>query len=271
MVLVEDEDLGKSKDMVIKSYYSNPFPDRYNEHSIKDKVFRPSELKLNEEDFKSAGFYKDTLKSLKDVFAAKAKKPLNPLRYLNNDSSLSVIEPTKEEILKIYLDKYIRDKKLPKQVVSTWFNRQDDGKMDWSVIKERGKYSASADKIDAAKSAALESDFLMDWDLISNTYTIFNKMEFYENEPVARFIRDAAIAEATRKLAGKPAFLLEKSIEGLNKIYDRTKEGYTVKCNSYLYQLEWDDKIAEKAKSCLFNNQVDSKMAWDTTNTFYRK
>ena len=63
MVLVEDNDLGKSKDMVINAYNSNPFPDKYNQHIIQDKKFSTDLIKLSISDYKNAGFYNDTLKS----------------------------------------------------------------------------------------------------------------------------------------------------------------------------------------------------------------
>jgi hypothetical protein len=267
MVLIEDDKLGKSKDLVIKAYESNPFPDKYNNHVIKDKKFDPGKVKITTEDYLNSGFYKDTLRSPKDFLMAK-KKPFNTIRYLKADNSEAVLEPSSEELLQIYLDKYIKEKDLAKQVVGTWFNRTENGKMDFDVIKERGKYSASAEKLDEAKEAALEVDFLMDWDLISNTYTIFHKMQFFENEPVAAAIREAAKAEALAQLEGKPEVLLKKALEGIEKVYEKTKEGYTVKCISYLYQLDWNDEIAQKAKSYLFNNEVDPKTAWDTTSLF---
>lgn len=267
MVLIEDADLGKNKDLVIKSYENNPFPDKYNKHKIKDKKFDPSTIELSDEDYQLSGFYVDTLKSMKDFLMA-MKKPLNELRYLDADSSAAVLEPTEKELLRIYTDKYIQKKQLAKQLVSTWFNRQEDGSMDWSVLQERGKYSASAEKLDDAKSAASDVDFLMDWDLISNTYTIFNKMVFYPNEPYAASVREKAKEEAMIKLAGKPEAMIEKTMNGIDKVYEKTKEGYTVKCTSLLYQLDWDEKIAEKAKNYFFNDNIDPNLAWDTTSIF---
>lgn len=267
MVLAEDDGLGKSKDMVIKSYESYPFPDKYNLHQINDKKFDPASMKLTVEDYRSAGFYNDTLRTFKDFMLA-LKKPFNAVRYVAADSSAAVLEPSDKELLQIYLGKYIKEKGLAKQIAATWFNRKADGSMDWSVIQERGKYSASAEKSDQAESAALQVDYLMDWDLLTNTYTIFHKMEFYENEPVARLIRDIAKVEAMKKLAGKPEILITKTMEGIDKIYETTKEGYTVKCNAFLYQLDWNEEVATKAKKYLFSNTVDSKTAWDTADIF---
>lgn len=269
LVLIED-DFGDSKDMIVSSYESYPFPDKYNLHQIEDKRFIPSSLILTEDDYKIGGFYLDTLKTFKDFMVA-LKKPLNTVRYITADSSMAVLEPNEKEILQMQIDKYIREKKLAKQIVSTWFNRSSDGQMDWSVIQERGMYSASAEKLDDAKTVALKTDYLMDWDLIGNTYTIFNKLEFYPNEPVAALVRETAKSKAIEKFEGKPEVLLNKALEGIEKVYEKTKEGYTVKCTSFLYQLEWNEEVAEKVKNHLFNNNIslsDRNVFWDTTNIF---
>lgn len=104
--------------------------------------------------------------------------------------------------------------------------------------------------------------------MIGNTYACFNKLAFYENEPVARMVRDAAKEEAIKQLAGKPQILLDKALALADTVYEKTKVGYTVKCNSYLYALEWNDTIAEKVKAVFFNENVDRKAAWDTTTLF---
>ena len=61
-------------------------------------------------------------------------------------------------------------------------------------------------------------------------------MTFFVNEPAARLVRDAAKIETAKKLAGKPDILLQKAYEGIEAVYNKTKEGYTVICNNYLYK-----------------------------------
>jgi len=273
MVLLENEGLGKSKDLVIGAYNSHPFPDKYNLHSIEDKKFSTTQLGLTTQDYVDAGFYKDTLKKITDFLKAKKKYPLNKIRNLNPEGTIGIIEPTSEELNNIYINKYIKEKKIAKQVVSTWFNRKQDGSMNWELIKERGLYSASSNDKDIASTSASAVDYLLDFELIGNTYTVFNRMDFYENEPVARLIRDAAIIQVTKELAGKPEILLKKSLEGLEKVYQKTKEGYTVLCYTYLYQLEWNDSIASKTKHYFFNTDAsfDKIKIWDTTNLYKMK
>ncbi|NBU48429.1 MAG: hypothetical protein EBS34_13525 [Flavobacteriales bacterium] len=122
--------------------------------------------------------------------------------------------------------------------------------------------------MDQAASAAQSTDFLMDFDLIGNTYTVFNKMTFYENEPVARMLRDKAKAEVAKTLAGKPEILLTKAYEKLDQAYEKMKVGYTVICNNYLYQLVWNDSIAQKAKLDIFNAPTVNMQAFNATDLF---
>ena len=270
MILIENENLGNRKDLVVDSYYSNPFPENYNNHLISNKTFNPQNIKLTKEDFVSSGFYIDTLKSPKDFLKA-LKNPLNKLRYLNSENTIAVIEPTSEELNNIYIQKYIKEKKLAKQIVSSWFNLQPNGEYNWDLIKQRGLYSASAEAKDVASSAANNVDYLMDFELIGNTYTLFNKMNFIENEPLARSIRDNARLAADKKFAGKPEILIKKAYEAIDAVYEKTKEGYTVICSSYLYQLEWNDSIANLAKKQIFNESKVNTTLWDTTNLFKMK
>ena len=272
MVLVEDNSLGKSRNMVVDAYNSHPFPDKYNLHNIADKKFSTEGMPLTKQDYMDAGFYKDTLRKLPDFLKAKKKHPFNKITNLNPEGTVGVVEPTKDELINIYINKYIKEKKIAKQIVASWYNRTPDGKMDWSLLKERALYSASADEKSGDTEQKLTDKLIKDVDVIGNTFVVFNNMEFYENEPVARFIRDAAKAETMKKLAGKPDILMQKAMKGLDDIYEKTKEGYTVKCNTYLYQLDWNEEIAKQTKALFFNNNVtNSKEIWDTTNLYKMK
>lgn len=253
--------------MVVESYNSNPFPDKYNKHEIKAGAFNVDKINLTTADYISSGYYKDTLTKLLDIMKA-AVNPLRQIRYLNADSSKALQEPSENQKLGIYIDKYIRDNNLAKSMAASWFNRTPDGKMNWDLIQERGMYSASAEQKEQANSVADKTTFLMDFDLIGNTYTVVNYLEFYENEPVAALIRDVAKAKAMESLAGKPAILITKAMAGIDTIYEKTKEGYTVKCNSFLYKLDWNADIAKKSKDYFFSDGIDAVKAWDTTTIF---
>lgn len=265
MILIESPSLGKSRDLVVNAYKSNPFPDKYNKHNSGAGAFNLNEMELTTEDYLASGFYQDTLRKFTEMLKA-AANPLRELRYLAADSSAAIQEPSAKQMRQIYLDKYIRDNNLAKSMAGTWFNRTEDGSMNWELVKERGMYSASAEDKDQASSAANPEDMLMDFELLGNTYSVFNEMEFYENEPVARIVRDEAkMALAEQGLTG---ILYEKAAAKIDTLYERTKVGYTVKCNSFLYKLDWDENTANNVKNYFFNDNIDGKAAWDTTTIF---
>jgi hypothetical protein len=264
MVLIEDEDLGSYKDQVVNAYEANPFPDKYNEHTVDDKKFNVTEMSLTDEDLVMSGFLTDTLKT--PVSIMKATSKMKTLRYITDDKSVAIVLPNKAEEIQARVDKYIREKGIGKQMVSTWFNRKEDGSMNWDLIKKRGLYSASAEDLEDSKTQADPTNFLFDFDLIGNSFVVFNKMNFYENEPVAAKVRDAAKAELVVSMAGKPQLIVDKANQQIDKVYDKMKEGYTVKCNTYLYQLNWDEDVATKYKNYFFNSNIDPVVAWDTTS-----
>ena len=277
MVLVENNDLGRNKDMVVNAYNAFPFPDKYNLHKIVDNKLNTTDKQmiLSIDDYKKAGFYKDTLKTPMDIIKAKSKNPLNKIKYIDETNTKAFLEPTREEIVNIQINKYIKEKNIAKQMIASWYNRKSDGKMDWDLWKQRAAYSASQSEKDGGDSKqGLTDKMLRDVDVIGNSFIVFNYMDFYENEPVARIVRDLAKAELTKQLAGKPQFIIDKSMQLLDKAYDLTKEGYTVKCNTYLYQLDWTEAIAKQTKNWFFNNDIDitkSNKIWDSTSLYKMK
>ena len=277
MVLVENNDLGRNKDMVVNAYNAFPFPDKYNLHKIVDNKLNTTDKQmiLSIDDYRKAGFYKDTLKTPMDIIKAKSKNPLNKIKYFDETNTKGFLEPTREEIVNIQINKYIKEKNIAKQMIASWYNRKSDGKMDWDLWKQRAAYSASQSEKDGGDSKqGLTDKMLRDVDVIGNSFIVFNYMDFYENEPVARIVRDLAKAELTKQLAGKPQFIIDKSMQLLDKAYDLTKEGYTVKCNTYLYQLDWTEAIAKQTKNWFFNNDIDitkSNKIWDSTSLYKMK
>jgi hypothetical protein len=168
------------------------------------------------------------------------------------------------------IEKYFKDQQIAKKLVAKWFNRQEDGSFDYELIGNRGAFNASFldTKIAAASS---DGKYLLQsagFELINNTFVVVSKMYFVENEPVARVIREAGV----RALANQNALVQKIGIKALDKVYEKTKEGYSVWTTSYLYKLKWDettqgtffqDMYAEK-------NQITpaTKAKFDSTDIF---
>ena len=236
MVLIESENF-PNKDAVMGSWNNYPFPDKYNQHNIDLKNINLETIKLSDKELVDAGFLKDTLKTEIELLKASVK----PVRYLNNEKTLAVVLPSELETYKLKIDKLIKESKLANKLVSSWFIKND--KFDLTLIGERGSYDASQFDANNAKGNAKGEAILKDagYELINNTFLTFTKLKFIENEPAARIIRDAAKVATAKELAGKPQFLIDKAMQGLDIVYEKTKEGYSLWSNTWLYKLNWDE------------------------------
>jgi hypothetical protein len=248
MILVESENF-PNKEAVMGSWNNYPFPDKYNKHNVNLKSVNLESIKLSDKEMLDAGFLKDTLKTELQLLKASIK----PVRYLNNEQTMAVVLPDENDEYRLKIEKVIKEKKLANQLVESWFIK--DGKFDLGLIFDRGSYNASQIDAGNAKDQVKGNASLQDAgkELISNTFTTFTKLKFVENEPIARAIRDAAKVATAKQLAGKPQFLIDKAMQLLDKVYEKTKEGYSLYSNTWLYKLNWND-------DCL-NSVYD---IWDT-------
>ena len=181
---------------------------------------------------------------------------LSPIRYLNNDKTLAVALPTEKQEYQIKIDKVIKEKGLAKQLVSTWFNRSSDGKFDMSLLYERGSYNASEMEAGIASGQVKGLASLKDAgeELIKKTFVTFTKLNFIENEPAAALVRDIAKKGIAESMAGKPQMLIDKALAQVDKVYEKTKEGYSLFSKTWLYSLAWNDSIMDVFKTEMWKN-----------------
>lgn len=263
MILIESESF-PNKDAVMNSWNNYPFPDKYNEHSIDLQSFNINSIVLTDDDLLKAGFLKDTLKSTLQI--AKAIGTLKPVKYLNDELTIAVVLPTEKQEYQLKIDKVMNDNKLANKLVAKWFNRSADGKFDMSLIQERGFYNASELEASIAQGQTKGMASLGDAgeELIRNTFVTFTKLEFIENEPVVAIIRDAAKAELAKSMEGKPQIVIDKANAGLDKVYEKTKEGYSLWSKTWLYQLNWNDSIS----TIFYNDLWSNPTAFDNSDLF---
>lgn len=250
-MVVESEKFPK-KDIVLKAFNTAPFPDKYNDHTIDQKSFNPANYTLTAEE-----------KSL-------IYKPSQVGGMLASAASIKIDSVARE--LPYRIQKYLSKEKIANKLVAKWFNRQADGSFDWNLVADRGVFNASFLE---AKSAQASSDGqallkTAGFELIGNTFVVINKFNFYPNEPVAAVVRDLAKAEAAAKIT-VPA-LLDKANQGIDAVYEKTKEGYSIFATSYLYKLVWNDTIANAFFTDMYMEKggVDPKKkeAFDKTDLF---
>jgi len=223
LMLIESDNF-PSKEIVTNAYNSNPFPDKYNDHSIAEKSFAPKNYALTAEE-----------KPAKSAAA-------NLLGAVAQDASGGLVDVDASD-MPLIIDKYIKQSKLANKLVAKWFNRQTDGSFDTKLIEERGIFDASYLEKKKADASSLGTSLLATagFELIPNTFVVFTKMNYFSNEPVAAAVRLGAYALADKI---DVEFLRNQAYKVADKIYEKTKEGYSVWTTSYLYQLKWNDTIS---------------------------
>lgn len=206
-----------------------------------------------------------------------------PNQYNKHGAEIGVVplggnsEVSDEEMARLILN-YINRNKVANKLIMRWFNYNKDGKITYDVdypenpeaminmqtIFDRGYYTVNAGDENLSMSALKRDRDIqikeLSMKLIPFTFMTFTKLEFYENEPVARAVRDAAViaANAAYEKAVKDgtdkktaSFWRDLAVSAANVVYNSTKDGYTLKSNTWLYKLVWDENT-----QLYFNNKV---------------
>jgi len=245
-----------NKELVINAYNLAPFPDKYNDHRI-------AETSFNREDYTDKEAIEAAMEASAEADSEKTKDKKKADKKKNGKKS--DIQTT------IAIKEYLNKKRVANQLVAKWFNRKEDGAFDMGLIHERGSYDASAMAAQVAKGSIRGVAMLKDAgeELISKTFVVVNKMKFVENEPIAYAIKEIALASASQIPNAIARQVAEAAAEA---VYVATKDGYSVWTTSYLFQLEWNDDVANKfyMEMWMDSTSLDEnrKMLFDTTNIF---
>lgn len=231
-ILIVGDAFDKS-DIVLEAYQKWPFPDKYNDHRIDLNTLDLAEYALTEEEKEKLSLTKNEAEEL----------------LSGTVSNLTAGIITDNTHVKYQLDKFIISKKLPFQMVSKWFNLDrfnEENYNPFKLIQERGLYNASEQDKKIASTTLRGTGELKNSgkNLIKNTFVVFTKLNFISNETIALPIKEAADAEAN-KLTGMARDLALKASE---KIYNKTREGYSVWTTAWLYRLDWTDETFAKFK-----------------------
>lgn len=173
---------------------------------------------------------------------------------------------------------YIDRNKIANKLVMKWFNYNPNGKIAYDIdypenpeakinmqtIFDRGYYTVNAGDENVSMSATKRDKDThikeLSMKLLPFTFMTFTKFDFFENEPVARVVRDAAIVTAVAvydnaiKKGANPTMAglaRDLAISAANGAYEATKDGYTLKSNTWLYKLVWDEET-----EMYFTNEV---------------
>jgi len=180
--------------------------------------------------------------------------------------------------MNVLISDYIKENKLANRLIQKWFNYNKNAVLDYDVndpvnpnaklnmqtIFKRGFYNINAGRenltLESMKRDRETQIKDLSMKLIPFTFMTFTKLDFYENEPVARAVRDAAILTADKvrmasiKNGNDPrlADLTYNIAVGVAAtVYNATKDGYTLISTTWLYRLKWDENT-----SAYFNRYV---------------
>ena len=255
--MVIESDKFPKKEVVLNAFNTAPFPDKYNDHQIGEKSFNPANYSLTAEE---------------KAIVYKPSKMGNLLGAAASAAEIKIDSVSKE--LPYRIQKYLTKEKIANKLVSKWFDRQVDGSFDGNLIADRGIFNASFLETKTAQSSSDGQGLLKaaGLELIDNTFVVINKFNFVANEPVAAVIRDIAKAEVAKSMAGKPQMLIDKANKGVDAVYEKTKEGYSIWATSYLYKLVWNDTVSNAFYTDLYMDkdhiEAKKKEAFDNSNLF---
>ncbi|MBL4670300.1 MAG: hypothetical protein JKY30_13705, partial [Flavobacteriales bacterium] len=238
-MIIEDAQMPKA-DLILKTFNEAPFPEKYNNHTVGAKSID------------LATYYVEPVV----VQGEKVKK-----KDQKNYSAT--------------IGKYFKENKVANQIVAKWFSRGDDGTFKMDLIGERGMYDASAQDAATANSTERGAAMLADAgeDLIGSTFVVVNYSKFVANEPIAKAVKETAYALVKDQQAG--SFIRDLAEGAADKVYEKTKDGYSVWTTAYLYQLQWTDSMSAVFYQDLWNDASapDSArvVAFDNSDLFELK
>lgn len=144
---------------------------------------------------------------------------------------------------------FLKDNQIASRLVGKWFSRNSNtGECDMSLIQSRGLYAASEiDKAKAAVTVRGKDATLMDAgeDLIQNTFVLVNDITYIDKSKGSKSLGTGL------KILGSVAAIAtnDRSYMSIgNALGDvaETFKGFSVRVNSSLYQLVWDDKTSQE-------------------------
>lgn len=136
-----------------------------------------------------------------------------------------------------------------RRMVAKWFNRDfETGVCNMDLIAERGYYDASELDVKVAKASARGTALLADAgeELIGNTFIMLNDIRYIDKEKTGNTFREIfkAVGQIAEAVGGDVGNMVASASDLGGKVSDMVA-GFRVIVTSYLYQVEWNDAVAE--------------------------
>lgn len=170
-----------------------------------------------------------------------------------NDHNLSVkvltmdkkLSGAKKEQENPVISKFLADNNVASRLVGRWFNRDFyTGVCNMELVKERGLYNASEFDKQLASKTTRGMAMLQDAgeELIGNTFVLVNDIRYVDKN------KGAKTAGSVLKILGSVAAVatgtnIDNLTDNIGDMVESIK-GFSVRINSFLYKLEWDEDQA---------------------------
>lgn len=145
------------------------------------------------------------------------------------------------------ITEFLENNKIASRLVGRWFNRNTfTGECDMETVKERGLYNATEFDRQLAMHSTRGIGMLQDAgeDLIGNTFVIVNDIRYIDKNKNARTA--GSVLRGLGSIAGAFAGVnLSSLTDNISNLIETIK-GFSVKINTFLYKLEWNDNIANE-------------------------
>ena len=231
MIMLDDKGLVNA-DLIKKTFKGMPIPEKFNDHSLKDRSFDPAAIVITDAD--------------RTTSAKKETKAGGMAKGLASSATGGLVDTTNTKDLPIKFDKYFTTNDIAKGLVAKWFNRSAKGTFDMKLIGERGSYDASALDISTAKSSKRGLSAVSDAgvELIGNTFVVVTRFNYISMEELAAAAKKtgAVAGKLGGALGGKAGAAGNLAGKAAGAAMDQAK-GYVVQTTSYLYKLVWNDSI----------------------------
>lgn len=175
--------------------------------------------------------YRESVKFIKSNEVSQQLNTSNVLTENNTESKVDAQD--------LNLDQIARE------LVAKWFNRSEKGGFDMDLVIERGNYDANALNISMARASKRGLDMLADAgeELIKNTFVLVNDFKYVSKEEVAKKASGfLSVVSSVASAAGMDNVALVADVVSLGTT--AAGKGYVVKTSGYLYQLDWNDEVA---------------------------
>lgn len=164
------------------------------------------------------------------------------VKVLNMDKKLSGANKEKENT---EITEFLQNNRIASRLVGRWFNRDFyTGECNMELVKERGLYNADEFDKQLAMRSARGIAMLQDAgeELIGNTFVLVNDIRYVDKNQRAK--TGASILKGLGTIASiYTGMNIDNITDNIGDMIETIK-GFTVKINTFLYKLEWNDEQA---------------------------